>query len=176
MEDKLSIYSSVPLPLLKKALFRGSIFAAIGAVLILYSGIFVPVKLLNSWGFLVVTLGILLIANGLIPYRRLTKLQLKPYEIIIDIHGFSFRSEGKQRFTVPRKIVKRCEYLLKSDQYGIAIWLDKSCTKKILVQDANFDMRKFQNKSSNYFSCDLFFPFFKEKDYQELLEAWSDVD
>jgi hypothetical protein len=100
--------------LLRFALFRGTLMGGIGAAILLFSGIFLPPALLQGWGFFLFMLSIGLIAWGLIPYRRLKRLETNPNRLILDSEGaIHFLAKGKVLQSIPREAVKSLRWVEK---------------------------------------------------------------
>ncbi|NGX51619.1 MAG: hypothetical protein K1060chlam2_01492 [Chlamydiae bacterium] len=69
-------------PEVKGRLFRRALLTASpGISLLLCMGIFAPIELVDRWGIAVFAVGIFLIGWGMIPYRRVSRLELKPHRI-----------------------------------------------------------------------------------------------
>lgn len=144
---------------------------AVGIFLILYAGIFLPPIILQYWGLLILLLGGGLITWGLLPYRQLRRLEVKPYEIIaIENKALQYLSNGKTLFTMPLKSVREIKYFERGNEYGIAIQLRHPPTEKIRVQDVRFDFDDFQKNSRKRYGCDLFLPYFSERSFNTLMD------
>lgn len=117
-----------------------------------------PVSVLNIWGFPLFCLSGILIVIGLLPYRRLCRLERKPYEIVAvgDTH-FQFFSDGILRFTVPRAAIESVSYYESGHEYGIKLW-------------GNFDIGRYQAHSRKRYGCDLFLPYFSRYAFQSLVD------
>lgn len=162
----LKLRSSIKPALHRYVLFRGTSLAFIGAILLLYHGIFVRAEELGSYGFLVITLGIGLIALGLLPYRRLTKLEKEPHEIwIIEDSSVCFRSRGKNIVSIPLNMIKKVEHLDEGREYGIAL----------SMQPSFLDGRELQQISKKSKGCDLFLPYFTKRSFDELQNHLDDT-
>ena len=156
----MKLRSVVRSDLLKAELLRGSLVAAPGIGIIIAGGIWIPVESMSLFGVVCLFLGFALIGAGLIPYRRLARLQLQPHEIHIGETGFIFSVRGKKTLSVPFLAIAGSEYVEKGRVYGVGICLKKSSQEKIIVHDSDFDMKRFQEDSRRRFSCDLFLPYF----------------
>jgi hypothetical protein len=148
----LVVRSHIKPSLKSHILFQGSLLAitGVGILLIAY---FLPESFLSHWGWLVWIIAFGLIAIRLIPYRRLTKLESHPFEIVIDQGMFSLRSEKGIVLQIPINEIDKIKYLESSSMYGIGIWLNTNSHLKN-------NYLKFSHKS---FDCDVFLPFFSEK-------------
>lgn len=88
--DTQTFYTSISPAHKRKVLFRGTLFAIIGLMPMLYASLFLDVKALSAWGWLNFVWGIGWIAAGMIPYKRLSKLERTPNKIVLSQDG-SFR-------------------------------------------------------------------------------------
>jgi hypothetical protein len=175
--DILKIRSSIKSSLLRLILIRGTIIAGVGALFIFLAAAFLTVTLLNTWGFLILCLAVSLIGIGMIPYRKLTRLEKKPYEIIAEDNSkLHFKILGNPAFMIPCVSIQNMKYLEKGNIYGIAIFLKRPLTEKILINEQNFDMRKFQKNSQKKYACDLFLPYFSQRSFNELSEFLNRPD
>lgn len=120
MRNSTTLRTSVSPTLLKWRLFLGSFFAICGASLILYAGVFAPQK----WGFLLFLFGMGLIALGLIPYRLLQRLEIKPNELELLEHGVIYRKRGEQQWQLPYGSIQRVVYFEDAWRYGIQLTVE----------------------------------------------------
>lgn len=167
--DLLKIYSSVSPKVEKKALFKGSFIAGIGVLLLAFSGSFIKEPLLKIWGLPILILSASLITYGLLPYRRLMRLQRKPNEIILSEELLQYVENNKRQITLPLSLIKKASYLEDKDDYGIGIWLKSAeYSEKIIVHNPSFDLQKKVNQSEKRWKCDLFFPYFSRRSFSRI--------
>lgn len=124
-------------------LFLGSILAILGAALLLYSGIALPVETLKKWGALLFLISLGLIAAGLIPYRRLQKLELNPDQLVILEKGLIYKRAGVQEWQLPFDSIQSIDYVDNPWRYGILLHIENR--------------------------WDIFLPYFTKRSYEELL-------
>lgn len=170
MTDTLTLRSSLPSSLLRDTLFRGSILAIIGLALIIYSGIFLSPSELRTWGFFLVILSFIIIALGLIPYRRLTRLELNPYKLTaVERDHLEFQMTN-QTIDIPFSAIEKMTYIQNGNIYGIGLHIkpEFSILKAELKSRA---LKYYQNR----FHVDLFFPYFSQRSFHEL-EEWMQED
>lgn len=168
--DHLLIRTTIKSNLKRKVLFRGSLISILGAIAILTGG-FISKGLLMIWGIPLYIVGILFIAIGLIPHRKLQQLENNPNEININEELlFTFRSRGKPVFSTPVIAFKRFEYFEKDLDYGIRAWFDQPPTHDIVIYDSDFNLEKLHKKAIKHYGCDLFFPYFSQRSHRELAE------
>ena len=169
----LKLRSSINSSFKRQKLWQGTLLALAGLGILSYTSLFFSVEYLGIWGFPLFCLGIGLISAGLIPYRRLCRLEINPHEIVLlDEVNIKFNWQGKKTLTVPLISVAKTAYLKKSEKnYGIGIWLKQPAPEKVMVHDTNFNVLCFQNDSRRLYGCDLFLPFFSEPSYERLLET-----
>lgn len=140
---------------------RGSLLAGLGASLLFFSGIFAPEKILSRWGLIIFGISMLFIGMGLIPYRRLQRLELKPDEIrVFEDRTLHYFKKGQECFALPLADIQSVEWIDKGHIYGIGLRL-----KKVLP-----DLEETINRSQKKVGADLFLPFFSNRAYLELQE------
>ena len=75
-----------------------------------------PLPLLQKWGWLLFLFSLGLITIGLLPYRKLTRLQSKPNELRIVEQGYlEFWARGQCQLLFPLKDIERLQYCEKKD-------------------------------------------------------------
>lgn len=152
------------------ALKKGTIIAFFGAILILYAGSKLSKVELGMWGLSIFFIGLGLITIGLLPYRRIKKLESKPDEIwLIGHEALTICSQGKRIFTLPIACIKKMNYLENGKTYGIAIELNSNFSEKILVHDPGFNLITFQETCRKQFNSDLFLRYFSRTSHEEIL-------
>ena len=159
----VKLRSSIKSSYKRYVLFRGTLIAVIGALLIVMSGIYLPVQEMRIWGLPALVVGVGLIALGLLPYRRLSRLEDKPNEIILLDKEFQFFTKGKKVFTIPYASIDKIDHMDNRCCYGIALWIKKSPEQKVIVHDKKASFSKKQNG-------DIFLPNFTERSYEILRE------
>ncbi len=165
----LTLHSMVKPELKKSLLLRGSVLAAMGGALLLFSGAMIPPAGLEVWGWPIVILSFGLIAVGLMPYRRLCRLESRPSKLLLtDDNEIIYLFNDRKRVTIPYEAVKKMEYLQNDGLYGVGIWIDLSASKKVVVHDPTFNYQSHQRVAKRRFGCDLFLPFFSERAFNQL--------
>lgn len=157
----IKVRSSIKPRLMRHIILRGSIFAVMGSLIFLYAGIFMPVAILSAWGIPLLFIAGGLLAIGLLPYRRLSRLERKPDELAANESSLIFHHLGRPVMTIPVTSIKRMAYLDHGNKYGIGLWLKDPLPEKIIIHD-----RRYKPDAS--FNADLFFSYFTERSYQEL--------
>lgn len=131
-------------------LFRGVLFSSLGTLLLLGMGIFARQEILSNWGLPSFSLGIFLIAYGMIPYRNLTKLEIHPHQIIFDREAFTFISNKGNNFTVPYQDIKTIRFFEKKTHYGL--WLERKGAPPVFLPyflyDASLDKIVHPNETN----------------------------
>ena len=100
--QKITYYSLIKEDLVKKILFQGTLKALLGMVL-MFMGLFIP--------------GILIIGWGLIPYRKIKKLQHHPDTIHLTQNHLLLKNA-----TLARTDITKMEFI-EGDRFGILIFL-----------------------------------------------------
>lgn len=155
--EPLKLRSSVKSSLKRYTLIRGTLIAGLGALLIVVTGIYLPVQEMQIWGLPILIMGLGLIAFGLMPYRRLSRLENSPNEVILFDDSFQFFSKGRKIYTVPFSSIDKTSLIDNGTDYGIAIWLKKSPEQKVIVHDKKL---AYARKG-----CDIFLPYFTERSF-----------
>lgn len=125
----MKIYSVVSTHLLKKYLYCGVCMALMGIIVLISAGIFIPVEQLKNYGFILFFFSFGLIACGLVPYKRLHMLQLKPYEMcFINDKSFHFGRSNQKLLTLQIADIEKIAYKDQFFYYGIEIFLKNRST------------------------------------------------
>jgi len=168
MHETLILRSSVSSPLMRHVLFKGFSIAFVGILLLVLTGIYLPVTSLKAWGWLIFFFSLALIAWGLLPYRRLSRLQLKPDELIIaNGDGLTYVSKGKKVLSFPLDSVRQISCINKPHYYGIAIYFKDSSHSPMTIYEVAV-VEKLQRGRRKMKRGDLFFPYFNRRSYDEL--------
>jgi hypothetical protein len=96
--------------LMKRKLFTGFIIAFLGVIGMVSAGIYLPEPIMAKWGLIIYLLGFGLITLGLLPYRKLSRLQSKPNEIRISDHQLEFWAKDQCRLIIPLNSVKNITF------------------------------------------------------------------
>lgn len=169
-KDTIKIRSSIKPEIMKRTIIKGSAIAGIGASILLLTGIFMPLETLSTWGLPLLLFSGLLMTLGLLPYRKLCRLEKKPDELILSLKNLLFVQKGKPAMTIPLQSIEKTSYFEKGKVYGICVWLKHPAPEKITVHNNAFDAGWFEQDSRSRFQCDLFFPYFSERGYKEILD------
>lgn len=168
-----TISSSVSTRLSKRTLFRGCLIAFFGIMILLATGSLLPIDFLQPWGGSLFLVGIGLITFGLLPYRRLSKLQLNPNKLVLinNDQAIYFQS-GKKLFTFSLESIEKIKYLSRPNFYGVAIWLKKPPLQPVIIHQCPKIVKKMRRQGREIDHADLFFSYFNEYGFNELLE-WN---
>ena len=121
--DQEKIRSSITPDLLKRALFQGTSIATLGIVAMLLGAIFFPLNELKFWGLPLFIMGGGAITFGLLPYRKLCRLEMNPYEILVDDQHFKLVRRGKVQLCIPNEDIDNFKWNSSNTKYGITIVL-----------------------------------------------------
>ena len=167
MESCATVYTAIKPEAHLKALQRAMMWGAAGGGLLFVTGVFLPLEQLQVWGPVLFLVGITCIAIGLIPYRRLAALLIKPNKLVVDEELWQFIEGDRKLFSIPSNDVGRVEYVEDPKGYGIAILL-KNPANKIQVHSKAAQLYRFQ---SNHFPSKpphLYLPYFSQRAYLTL--------
>ncbi|MDP1879461.1 MAG: hypothetical protein Q8K60_00810 [Parachlamydiaceae bacterium] len=168
MNDTIRLKTTISSPFLKHALMKGLWISSIGLVGILIAGVFIPVIYLKTWGWLIFLIGIGFIAGGMIPYKKLSKLQLKPNELLVFSNHLEFYSKGEKKLTIPLNSIDKIEYFENKNFYGIGLFLKHPTPEKIIIHKNGKWINKIRREGQQYLQSDLFFIYFNRRAFKEL--------
>lgn len=171
IKEYLIIRTTVMPQLSKHVLMRGFRIAFLGILGLLAGALFFPLPELQTWGWGLFLLSLALITGGLLPYRRLVRLQLKPNELsLLDADQLTFISRGRKKLTVPLKSIEKMSYIDHPLHYGIAIWLKSPAPLPVIVHEPTNEVEKIRQQGRKHENADLFFGYFNRHAYEELNE------
>lgn len=126
MQDQpIILKTNVDSSLKRRVLLRGSLLGALGAFIILFSGMFMPKAWLTVWGLPLFLGGLALIWLGLRPYRYLSRLELKPAEIHLWENRLTYKHSGKVRLSIPISEIKKIDFYKDHTPFGMVIYLNE---------------------------------------------------
>ncbi len=169
MKDSITVFSTVKLPVLRKFLLLGTLSAGTGVIILTLAGMYIPPDYMVYWGTPILLVAGTLIAKGLIPYRKLSRMETKPDELLlVQDEYIQYMQNGNQIYTIPLKMIEKLDYIEKGDNYGIGVYLKKAGDEKIIVHDRKFPMEQYQNQSRTKYGCDLFIPYFSRRAFMKI--------
>lgn len=121
MNNSTTLRTSIDPTLLKWRLYLGTFLGGCGGVLLLLSSIYLSAQSLEKWGFLILMFGLGLIALGLIPYRKLQRLEVRPNELVISEHGLIYYKSGELQWKLPFASIHSLSFQETAWHYGIAL-------------------------------------------------------
>jgi hypothetical protein len=120
----ITLRTSVKPHLKRIAVLRGTATACLGGLILVATGVFLKPDLLQLLGLPLWILGLLLIAMGLLPYRKLSRLEMHPDTIVIRPEDtLQYNVKGKKPVTIPLATIAKMEYIDISNGYGILLYL-----------------------------------------------------
>lgn len=182
IRNVLVLRSSIPSSLLRKTLLRGFAVACLGILILLFAGSYLPIEFLHKWGWSLFLIGLGLITFGMLPYRRLSRLEIKPNELILlDSGHIAFSLRGRKLLTIPLHSIAQMryiplpveswkKYIFQPRLYGIALWLKADPPKPIIVHQFPKEVEDIRRLGRRMGSADLFFPYFNHRAYDELMD------
>lgn len=157
--DEITLRTQVRQTLLRKALLRGTLLGAVGVALLLFATFYHPSHTIR-WGVAFVLVFILLVSMGLIPYRRLARLQTHPDELHLGVGSFTYIHRQTPFVTLSVEAVKDVRWIEVGELYGIGIDID----------EIPGPAQPFATLSRRRAGCDLFFAYFSETSFREFKE------
>ncbi len=161
--DNQKYFSSVRPELKRRVLMKGSLWAAIGTLPLIYGGIFFGVNVLSFWGFALLGFWIFCLLMGMIPYRKLTRLEVNPDSLIVDVEKLTYIRGKKEILSVPLESIESLDYIDSGDIYGIGVRLKNPVPKKVVIYNELTTIYGLEGYS-------LFFVYFTERVCSELRE------
>lgn len=162
--ETITIRSSVLPDLMRKTLWRGTLLGGIGVFALLFGGVFIPVEKMKVWGPLLFLFSLGLITWGLLPYKHLKRLENKPSRLIVEgDRWLHYSAGGKPLLSLPIASIAHIMFIDKPSVYGIGIFLKGSADIPI-----RGDLSQFRARSQKMHQCDLFFPYFSRRSFNEL--------
>lgn len=175
-ESLLTLRSSIKPSLKKSKLIRGTLLSLIGVSLWFYGGLFLSTATLTIFGWPILIIGGILIAGGLIPYRKLVRLENKPNELTVtDLEELYFSMQEVPMFKIALENVEEMAFLDDDRRYGIGVWIKHPKSKNVIVLHPSLELNAYLRDCQKYYFCDLFFPFFTKRSFQELEEIYKSV-
>lgn len=187
-QESVTLRSSVLPALMEHTLFQGTLKGGIGVFILLLGAIFLPPQEMKVWGFVLFVVAFAMLTWGLLPYKRLKKLEMNPSILTLDDPSWiHFSTKGNRVFSVPVAAIARIDYFpyglslegdrqkvseeaAKNGRYGIAIWL-KSEGFSSIQKSPHFDLERFHRISQQSYECDLFFAYFSPRSYLTLQQV-----
>lgn len=174
VKESFIIRTTISSQLMKRTLFMGFFIAFIGILGLLLGGVFLSLSTLQIWGWTLFLLSLGFITWGLLPYRRLSRLQLKPNEFsLVDLDHVAFYAKGNKIMTIPLRSIGRLSYISHSTLYGVAFWLKPKPASPLIVHQNPQEVQALQQKGRRL-GADLFFPYFNQRAYDELVEWYQE--
>jgi hypothetical protein len=167
----LTLKSSIKPSLKKSVLIRGTILGALGLSIWLFGGIFLSISTLTLWGWPILICGGLLITWGLLPYRKLIRLENCPNEIVItELEELLFSQQGRPLLMVYLENIEELAFLDDDNRYGIGLWVKKPVLENIITLTPSLDLIFYQEDCQKKYFCDVFLPNFSKRSFTELEE------
>jgi hypothetical protein len=174
--ESLTIRASISSQVMRRVLFKGFTIALMGIMGLLFGTIFIPLSLMKIWGLSLFLVCLGLITFGLLPYRRLSRLQAKPDELSINsLNELSYYSRGRKIMTLPLNSIIKMTYIQHPMNYGIALWLKSTKNLALKTHQSSF-VDILRQKGEKIGGADLFLPYFNERAYHELVDLQKEED
>ena len=122
-KEKSILYSTVSQGAVVRQLYIGTFLALGGLTLLLWVFYFYPPQQLKKIGCIVFILSCALMAAGLLPVRRLYKLQLLPHKLCLDSEGITFYKGSSPFFVCVWSEIGAISYHNSNYSPGITITL-----------------------------------------------------
>ncbi len=124
--DHLKLFSVAKSKVKRYLLFRGITLGGLGMCILFVFGVWGTLSFLDVWGFPLFALAILLIAWGLIPYKRFSHLETHPHSILLEEKRLVFISNKGGRWSALYTDIHQLSYFESKRTYGLRIETEKS--------------------------------------------------
>lgn len=172
---RLIIKTSISPPFMRHTLFLGMIFASIGILGLILASIYIDLADMQRWGWIVFLICLGLITIGMLPYRRLVRLQMNPNELhMVDPSNLQYYSKGQSLLTLPLNSIAKVDYIDRKTIYGIAVWLKPPPNDPVIVHQCRHVVDALRQQGQKLAGANLFFPYFNQRAFQELAEWCSE--
>lgn len=170
MKSHFTLRTTISPQLLRHTLLKGFGLALIGILGLLYGSIYANLLTLQMWGFTLFIICLGLITMGLLPYRRLSRLQLKPNKLcLVEPDHLAFYARERLLLIIPMESIARLEYLSDPSKYGIALWLRPIPPSPVILKGLQEDIKYLKEQGKERAGADLFFLYFNQRSFEELL-------
>lgn len=148
----------------KDALLKGILLAGLGMLILIGGSVLLTQEQLSQYGFFIFAIGIAIVSYGMIPYRKIVRLENLPDEIHVnEDHTWVYYRGGKKVAEIPKETIESASFITHDPNYGICVSLKKNPVAKVKVcAEAKLQVNKF--------GCDLFLPYFTERAVNQLNE------
>lgn len=175
MKNHFTLRTTITPALLHQTLLKGFGLALIGIFGLLYGSIYVDLSILQMWGFTLFIVSLGLIVMGLLPYRRLSRLQINPNKLcLVEPHQLEFYAQDRLLLIIPMEAIARLEYVANSSLYGIALWIKP--TNSVIVKGFPEEVKNLKQQGQQQAGADLFFAYFNERSFEELMQWQKEED
>lgn len=162
----LKLYTTIKPELRRKHIFRGTAIGSIGIFFLIICGAFIPPKILEEWGLFILLVGGTLIGIGMLPARRLARLEVNPDILsITEKEDLEFFSDKQLILSIPLDAIEKTTYLEDANSYGILVNIKQGCKVHLFISPR---AAKIYIRGSHA----LYFPFFSERSCKELQEVY----
>lgn len=176
MVDDFCLRSHISTQLMTETLKRGFLLSLIGILGLIYASVFLDVTALKTWGWIIYLVSLGLITVGMLPYRKLTRLQVNPRELRLTSEGeVLYLSKGQKLLMLPLKSIDQLEYIENGNHYGIAVRFKSPLPQPVVVHQQSKEVAALRKLGQAIAQAPLYFPYFSKHAYQELKD-WIHED
>lgn len=123
MNDGIKLFTTIKPNLLKYYLIKSTILSIFGISVLFLGGIFLPSYLLAYFGIPILLLGGALITWGMIPYKKINRLELKPNEILLTDSYFQYFESRKPIISIPIQQISEYDFFENDIDYGVKVYI-----------------------------------------------------
>ncbi len=119
-QQQLILRSVIRSSILEQHLLQGSCIAFVG-VAVLFFTYYDLLPIIDGWASIFMWIGFGLIAIGLIPYKKLTRLEVNPYLVYVDSQELSLIFRQKCLMKLPLHLIRDVSHFETNKLFGMAI-------------------------------------------------------
>jgi|SRR6185503_2547742 len=147
---------------------KGAYFTLSGGCLFLIVA-FLPFSFLSIFGLPLFLASCFLIAQGLVPYRRLLLEEIYPNEIHFNGQELYFLQRKSPLFKLKKEDIDSIAFVENKKSYGIALQIKRPLNNQVIVLTTKGHFVRYLMRSKRLDqTSDLYLPFFTKHSYQEL--------
>lgn len=135
-----------------------------------YAFLFFSVDRLTVWGVWLFLFCGACLGLGLLPYRRLCRLEENPHALIMDEKAIAYLERGVVVFIIPLKSIQRISYFESTNRYGILFWLTHASEPEASIfLQKRYDQLIYNTPFSSIKETNhIFIAYFTQRGYNEL--------
>ncbi len=167
-------FTSISKEAVQKALRKGMFFASIGAFILVFAGVQLSVQQLGKWGGMLFLIGMGLITWGLLPYRKLSSMQLNPNRMMLNqsLEAVYFiKNQKALSFSIAS--IASSEWIVDQGIPGILVKFKETLTPPLTIYSGIKEAKKMRKRAKQR-KGDIFFPHFSQASFR-IWQEWKEL-